>query len=73
MNRSSPSLWYAWAAVIGVIAALFAVMGAHFWISIGVDPWLESHGLPRWLGHGILSGVVIVLIGMVARRVSAPH
>jgi hypothetical protein len=73
MRRSSPSLWYAWAAVLGVVAALLAVMAAHFWISIGIDPWLEAHGVPSGLGHGVLSSLVIVLIGVAARRVGAPH
>ena len=50
--RERPLAWYAWAALVGIITALFAIGGAMFWVRIGVDPWLAAQGVPPWVGHG---------------------
>ena len=72
MTRPRPSLWYLWAALIGVVAALFAILFAMFWVHIGVDPWLASNGVPPWTGHGLLTVLVVFALARGVKRVMAP-
>lgn len=72
MTRERPLAWYAWAALIGIITALFAVGGAMFWVWIGVDPLLASLGIPAWLGHGLLTALIVYLLARGVKRVMAP-
>lgn len=65
-------VWYAWAALIGIAAALCAILFAMFWIRIGVDPWLASIGVPPWLGHGLLTALVVFGLARGVKRVMAP-
>jgi H+/Cl- antiporter ClcA len=73
MTRPSPSLWYLWAALFGIVAALVAGLVALAWIRLGVDPWLASLGLPRWVGHGAITLALVALLGRVVQQVRAPH
>jgi hypothetical protein len=73
MVRSSPSLWYVWAAVLGVAAALVAALLAMAWVRLGVDPWLASLGLPRGIGHGLITLALVLAVGWAVQRVRAPH
>ena len=72
MLSQRPLAWYAWAALIGIITALFAVGGAMFWVRIGVDPWLASMGVPPWLGHGLLTALSVYALARGVKRVMAP-
>lgn len=72
MVGERPLAWYAWAALIGIITALFAIGGAMFWVHIGVDPWLESQGVPSWVGHGLLTALIVYLLARGVKRVMAP-
>jgi hypothetical protein len=71
--RSSVTLWYAWAALFGVVAALIAAAVAIAWIALGIDDWLASHGLPAWFGHGVVTVATIAAIGIWVQRVRSPH
>lgn len=73
MVRPSPSLWYLWAALIGMAAALVAALGAMLWVRLGIDPWLASLGLPRGLGHGLVAVGFVLALGWAVQRVRAPH
>jgi hypothetical protein len=73
MARSSPALWYVWAAVLGVAAALVAALLAMAWVRLGVDPWLASLGLPRGIGHGLITLALLLVAGWAVQRVRAPH
>lgn len=69
MARQSPSLWYLWAALIGVVAALAVLL----WIAIGVDPFVAALGMPRWVGHGMVTLALVVVIGWAVQQVRSPH
>ena len=71
--RSSVTLWYAWAALFGVVAALVAAAVAIGWIALGIDEWLASHGLPAWFGHGVVTVATIAVIGIWVQRVRSPQ
>lgn len=71
MLSQRPLAWYAWAALIGIITALFAVGGAMFWVHIGVDPWLASMGLPPWVGHGLLTAMIVLAMAWGVKRIMA--
>ncbi|NJC08303.1 hypothetical protein GGQ62_001301 [Polymorphobacter fuscus] len=73
MTRGAPSLWYLWAALFGVVAALVAALAAMAWIRLGIDPWLAARGVPGWAGHGAVAIAVIVAVGWAMRQVRAPH
>jgi hypothetical protein len=73
MVRSSPALWYVWAAVLGIAAALVAALLAMAWVRLGVDPWLASLGLPRGIGHGLIMLALLLAVGWAVQRVRAPH
>lgn len=73
MARPSPSLWYLWAAVLGIVAALIAAVVAMLWVRLGVDPWLASLGLPRGIGHGMVTLGLVLALGWAVQRVRAPH
>jgi hypothetical protein len=72
MMQQRPLIWYAWAALFGVVAALCAILFAMFWIRIGVDPWLASNGVPPWVGHGLLTVLVVFALARGVKRVMAP-
>ena len=72
-ERSTITIWYAWAALFGVVAALVAAAVAIAWIALGIDEWLASHGLPAWFGHGVVTVATIAVIGIWVQRVRAPH
>jgi hypothetical protein len=73
MVRSSPTLWYVWAAVIGIAAALVAALMAMAWVRLGFDPWLASLGLPRGIGHGLVALLLLLAVAWAVQRVRAPH
>jgi hypothetical protein len=73
MARSSPALWYVWAAVLGIAAALVAALLAMAWVRLGVDPWLASLGLPRGIGHGLITLALLLVVGWAVQRARAPH
>ncbi len=73
MPRPSPSLWYLWAALLGVAAALIAALTAMLWMRLGIDPWLASLGLPRGSGHALVILGSLLAIGWAVQRVRAPH
>ncbi len=72
-ERSTITIWYAWAALFGVVAALVAALVAAAWIGLGIDEWLASHGLPPWLGHGMVTVATVAVIGLWVQRVRSPH
>jgi hypothetical protein len=73
MQRGSVAIWYAWAALFGVVAALVAAVVAIAWIGLGIDEWLAGHGLPPWIGHGMITVATIAAIGIWVQRVRSPH
>jgi hypothetical protein len=73
MDRPSSSLWYLWAALLGIAAALVAAVTAMIWVRLGIDPWLASFGLPRGFGHGLVILVLVIALGWAVQRVRAPH
>lgn len=73
MPRPSASLWYLWAALLGVAAALIAALTAMLWMRLGIDPWLASLGLPRGSGHALVILGSLLAIGWAVQRVRAPH
>ena len=68
-----PALWYLWAAILGIAAALVAALGAMLWVRLGVDPWLASLGLPRGTGHALVALAFVLVLGWAVQRVRAPH